>query len=36
VFDPMNEPAPGDRMRLTIPPDRVHLFDLRTRAAIDT
>ena len=25
---------PGDRLRLGVPPDRLHLFDLRTGAAI--
>jgi multiple sugar transport system ATP-binding protein len=34
MFDPTVEPAPGDRMRLTIAPERVHIFDLRSRAAI--
>jgi ABC-type sugar transport system ATPase subunit len=34
VFEPADEPAPGDRMRLGVAPERVHLFDLRTREAI--
>jgi sn-glycerol 3-phosphate transport system ATP-binding protein len=34
IFDPTAEPAPGDRVLLTIAPDRVHLFDLRSGTAI--
>ena len=34
VFEPADEPAPGERMRLGVVPERVHLFDLRTREAI--
>jgi ABC-type sugar transport system ATPase subunit len=35
IFEPEREPAPGDRIRLGIPPERVHLFDLRTGEVID-
>jgi ABC-type sugar transport system ATPase subunit len=34
IFAPSSPPAPGDRVRLGIDPERVHLFDLRTGAAI--
>ena len=34
VFEPVDEPSPGDRIRLGVIPERVHLFDLRTREAI--
>jgi hypothetical protein len=34
IFEPEDEPAPGDKIRLGIAPDRVHLFDLRTGDAI--
>jgi ABC-type sugar transport system ATPase subunit len=34
IFEPDAEPAPGDRIRLGIAPERVHLFDLRTGLAI--
>ena len=34
VFEPADEPSPGDRIRLGVVPERVHVFDLRTREAI--
>ncbi|MDP9300476.1 MAG: sn-glycerol-3-phosphate ABC transporter ATP-binding protein UgpC [Actinomycetota bacterium] len=34
IFEPEDEPKPGDRIRLGILPERVHLFDLRTGDAI--
>jgi ABC-type sugar transport system ATPase subunit len=34
IFEPDEEPAPGDRIRLGILPERVHLFDLPTGEAI--
>ena len=34
VFEPADEPSPGARMRLGVAPERVHIFDLRTREAI--
>jgi multiple sugar transport system ATP-binding protein len=33
-FDPRVRLQPGERLRLSIDPDRLHLFDLRTGAAI--
>ncbi|HZP89549.1 MAG TPA: sn-glycerol-3-phosphate ABC transporter ATP-binding protein UgpC [Actinomycetota bacterium] len=33
-FDPGVRPAPGERLRLGVRPERIHLFDLRTGAAI--
>jgi ABC-type sugar transport system ATPase subunit len=33
-FDPGVRLAPGERLRLGVPPERIHLFDLRTGAAI--
>jgi ABC-type sugar transport system ATPase subunit len=33
-FDPGVRFQPGDRVRLGVPPERLHLFDLRTGAAI--
>jgi sn-glycerol 3-phosphate transport system ATP-binding protein len=33
-FDPTTRPTPGERVRLGVRPDRVHLFDLRTGSAI--
>ena len=36
VFAPELEPAPGASLRVGVAPDRVHLFDLRTGAAIRT
>ena len=36
IFAPDEEPVPGDRIRLGIAPERVHLFDLRTGEAIPT
>jgi multiple sugar transport system ATP-binding protein len=33
-FDPGVRLHPGDRLRLGVPPDRLHLFELRTGAAI--
>jgi sn-glycerol 3-phosphate transport system ATP-binding protein len=33
-FDPEDTPSPGTRVRLAVPPDRVHIFDARTGAAI--
>ena len=35
VFAPSEEPAPGDRMRLGVAPDKVYLFDLQSGAAVD-
>jgi len=34
VFDPADEPRPGDRIRLGLAPERAYLFDLRTGDAI--
>jgi ABC-type sugar transport system ATPase subunit len=34
IFDPADEPRPGDTVRLTVSPDRLHLFDLRTGQAL--
>jgi ABC-type sugar transport system ATPase subunit len=34
IFPPELEPAPGDRVRVGIDPDDVHLFDLKTGAAV--
>jgi hypothetical protein len=33
-FDPGMRIVPGDRVRLGVPPERIHLFDLRTGDAI--
>jgi sn-glycerol 3-phosphate transport system ATP-binding protein len=33
-FDAIVDPRPGDHMRLSISPERIHLFDARTRRAI--
>ncbi len=35
VFEPADEPRPGDRVRLGVAPSNVYLFDLRTGAALD-
>ncbi len=34
VLGPAGEPSPGDRLRLGIAPDKVHVFDLATGEAI--
>jgi len=34
-FAPEHEPEPGDTLRLGIVPDRIHLFDLQSRGAIE-
>ena len=34
-FAPEHEPEPGDTLRLGIPPERIHLFDLQSRGAIE-
>jgi hypothetical protein len=33
-FDPGMHLAPGERLRLGVRPERVHLFDLRSGAAL--
>jgi len=35
IFDPADEPRPGDTVNLAVSPARLHLFDLRTGLAID-
>jgi hypothetical protein len=35
-FAPDHEPETGDVLRLGILPERIHLFDLQTRRAIET
>jgi sn-glycerol 3-phosphate transport system ATP-binding protein len=34
-FEPAHEPQPGDTLRLGIKPERIYLFDLQTRRAIE-
>ncbi|MEP7059247.1 MAG: sn-glycerol-3-phosphate ABC transporter ATP-binding protein UgpC [Actinomycetota bacterium] len=34
VFPPDREPVPGASLRVTVPPERAHIFDLRTGEAI--
>ena len=34
IFEPEDEPEPGDRIRLGIQPERIHLFDLQTGSGI--
>ena len=34
-FEPAHEPEPGDTLRLGIKPERIYLFDLQTRRAIE-
>jgi sn-glycerol 3-phosphate transport system ATP-binding protein len=34
IFEPQDEPRPGDRIRLGIAPEQIHLFDLRSGDAI--
>jgi multiple sugar transport system ATP-binding protein len=34
-FEPAHEPEPGETLRLGIRPERIHVFDLQTRAAIE-
>jgi len=36
IFEPADEPRPGDTVNLTVSPDRVHVFDLRTGLAVGT
>ncbi len=34
IFAGMRQPAPGDRVRVGVPPDRIYLFDAATGEAI--
>ena len=34
IFAAADQPAPGDRVRVGVPPDRIYLFDLATGEAI--
>jgi hypothetical protein len=34
VFDPTVEPAPGDRMQVSVGREHVYLFDLKTGEAL--